>query len=243
MPEQLSKTDQIWQSITFPRIMALLSLIMFGLLVLFGKIDLIKFGAWIKQTGEANMARGLITFLVVFATVSIALTLVISLFYGDEEHRKDRFQLGQQVLTVFIGILGTIMGFYYAEGSVSVEKIDKLKKETPQISVSAADLEKSGFEALIASNFANASDSFSKASKIPEHSSIVDKINVLLTSKEDRFAQASEVEKKTIWKEIFCKIGTYNVTLAEIKEKLDKQINESECLKPTPTPTLTPSLS
>ena len=206
MSEETSRSEQIWQSITFPRVMALLALVLFAVLVFLGKINLIKFGQWIKQAGEVNTARGLITFLVVFATVSIALTLVISLFFGNEEHRKDRFALGQQVLTVFIGILGTIMGFYYAEGSVSVEKIDKLKKVAPQVSVSVADFEKSGFEALIALNFVNAYDAFSKASKQPEHSETVDKINVLLASKKDKFADASDEDKNTILKEVVCTV-------------------------------------
>ena len=70
-------------------------------------------------------ARGLITFSVAMVTVAIALMMVFYVIFGpvtsdadaDPEARiKDfttRFTSGKDVLMVFVGILGTIMGFYY----------------------------------------------------------------------------------------------------------------------------------
>jgi hypothetical protein len=58
----------------------------------------------------------LITFLIAFTTVSIAVVLAIStLFLGSGNDTADaaRFDRGKQVLTTLIGILGTIVGFYY----------------------------------------------------------------------------------------------------------------------------------
>lgn len=64
-----------------------------------------------------EVARGLITFLIAIATVGIALILAISTLVITEGPDDDkRFDRGKQVLSVLIGVLGTIVGFYFGSG-------------------------------------------------------------------------------------------------------------------------------
>jgi|SRR5579864_4248194 len=66
-------------------------------------------------------ARGLITFLVVFTTIVISITLVayVATTSDDKDKVKDRFGFGKEVLTALIGILGTILGFYFGQSTTS----------------------------------------------------------------------------------------------------------------------------
>jgi hypothetical protein len=67
----------------------------------------------LHQLSDTTVARGLITFLIAVATVGIAITLTIYVVATDDANAKDKFSLGKDVLTGFIGILGTIVGFYF----------------------------------------------------------------------------------------------------------------------------------
>lgn len=60
-------------------------------------------------------ARGLITFLVAVTTVSLALMIAIYAMGSTEskDDLKERFSWAKEVLTILVGILGTILGFYY----------------------------------------------------------------------------------------------------------------------------------
>jgi cytochrome c len=73
-------------------------------------------GALLDSLKNTEVARGLITFLVTFTTVSIAILLAIyALGSGNTSAEvKERFSLGMQILTALIGILGTVLGFYFA---------------------------------------------------------------------------------------------------------------------------------
>jgi hypothetical protein len=69
----------------------------------------------LQQLAETDTARGLITFLVAVSTVGIALTLIVwvaSTGLGLDVV-KERSAFSKEVLTSLIGILGTIIGFYF----------------------------------------------------------------------------------------------------------------------------------
>jgi hypothetical protein len=67
----------------------------------------------LNSLADEKIARGLITFLIAVATVAIAIILALSAVISDPAVVKDRFTLGKEVLGVLIGVLGTIVGFYF----------------------------------------------------------------------------------------------------------------------------------
>ena len=87
--------------------------ILFKILGIFGEEDLLE------NLKSPEYARGLIT--VLFSTFTILLATILLLVVlvtppGDEQaevHYKARFNRGKDVLAVLIGILGTIIGYYF----------------------------------------------------------------------------------------------------------------------------------
>jgi hypothetical protein len=71
----------------------------------------------LQALAHTETARGLITFLVAVSTVGIALILIVSLalepLARGRDVVKERFGFSKEVLTSLIGILGTIIGFYF----------------------------------------------------------------------------------------------------------------------------------
>lgn len=67
----------------------------------------------LTSLADEKIARGLITFLITLATVAIAIILALSAIISDPSVVKDRFTLGKEVLSILIGVLGTIVGFYF----------------------------------------------------------------------------------------------------------------------------------
>jgi hypothetical protein len=66
----------------------------------------------------SNEARGLITTLFAIMTVTLALILILSVLFSSSPDYEKRFVLGKEVLTIFIGILGTIVGFYFGSAPI-----------------------------------------------------------------------------------------------------------------------------
>lgn len=67
-------------------------------------------------SGMSNIgfARGLITYLFAVVTIGTAVVLVVSALTGTESdaHEK-RFQRGKEILSLLLGVFGTIVGFYF----------------------------------------------------------------------------------------------------------------------------------
>lgn len=61
----------------------------------------------------SEAARGLITFLIAFTTVALAVILVLASIMSSGDNLKERFEQGREIFTSLVGILGTIVGFYF----------------------------------------------------------------------------------------------------------------------------------
>lgn len=137
---------------------------------------------------KPNTARGLITFAIAILTVVLAVILVLAVLLGNSADTEKRFSMGKDILMVFVGILGTIMGFYYSESKVSPEVAKEIAASvsvvppTPKIPVSAQDFEQLGFDSILANDFVTAQKSFIEAySKSPTLHNI-DEIRKLLNA-------------------------------------------------------------
>lgn len=112
-------------SIAFDRVVAFIPTIMTILLIVIvlifvGVIIYAIFkvdveGGFLRALEQIEFARGLITFLIAIATVAIAIILALSAIIsgGTEQEQKERFGRGKEVLAVLVGVLGTIVGFYF----------------------------------------------------------------------------------------------------------------------------------
>ncbi|MEZ5477852.1 MAG: hypothetical protein R3E95_10335 [Thiolinea sp.] len=84
---------------------------------------------------DTATARGAITFLFALGTITLAVVLVGASLFSigeDSEKRKQRFSEAKEILTMLIGIFGTIIGFYF--GAInSTESNQALSVAAPQI--------------------------------------------------------------------------------------------------------------
>jgi hypothetical protein len=74
-------------------------------------------GRVLKSLSDVETARGLITVLFASGTVLLAVLIVSTSLFGSEkdELREKRFEQGKEVLALLLGILGTIVGFYFGQ--------------------------------------------------------------------------------------------------------------------------------
>jgi len=105
-------------------------------LALFGLIVAIAicYGLFINQNffklmADIGQARGLITFLFAFSTIAIILLVAITTFWMPKEDVQIRFEKAKDLLTIVIGVLGTILGFYF--GSLTVSERQAPPPATP----------------------------------------------------------------------------------------------------------------
>jgi len=93
----------------------LFSILGLTILVIIGIIISAYGQSFLLHLADDKVARGLITFLIAITTVGIAIILAVStvMASGDDVAGDKRFDRGKQVLSVMIGVLGTIVGFYF----------------------------------------------------------------------------------------------------------------------------------
>jgi hypothetical protein len=85
------------------------------LLLLFGLVLLLAIGLDAPALGrfaDQEYARGVITFVISLSTIGIAFVLIYQAFFSTES-TDDRFRRGREVFTGLMGVLGTIVGFYF----------------------------------------------------------------------------------------------------------------------------------
>lgn len=79
-----------------------------------------------KRLVEPGAARGLITFTISVATIGLAFTLVYQAFYSSDAGAgaAERFRRAREVFTGLMGILGTIVGFYFGSSDGGVARME-----------------------------------------------------------------------------------------------------------------------
>lgn len=126
LEEKRAERLKAWQSIV---LLLLLGGIFLAIYVGLYQAD----GKFLYSLREIEVSRGLITFVVAVATVSIALVLAVYAMASNEKaaELKERFSYAKDVLATLVGILGTILGFYFGT-SVSTQT-ESLAIADPQV--------------------------------------------------------------------------------------------------------------
>jgi hypothetical protein len=71
-------------------------------------------GQVLTRMGQVEFARGLITYLFAVVTIGTAVVLVVSALTSDETPANERrFERGKEILSLLLGVFGTIVGFYF----------------------------------------------------------------------------------------------------------------------------------
>ena len=76
----------------------------------------------VRELASPDLARGVITFIFSVGTIGIALLLAVGALVG--QHTAEEFDKAKQVLTVLIGVFGTILGFYFGTAAGGGQKVD-----------------------------------------------------------------------------------------------------------------------
>jgi hypothetical protein len=126
LEEKKAATLKTWQSIVLVLILAGIFL---ALYVGLYQAD----GRFLNSLRETDVSRGLITFVVAVTTVSIALVLAVYVMASNEKADvlKERFSYAKDVLATLVGILGTILGFYF--GTTVSAQSEGIQIAEPQV--------------------------------------------------------------------------------------------------------------
>jgi hypothetical protein len=117
-----------WLSV--PNFTFLLILIVIGAIVVAVLWDF----AVIRRLGDPGFARGLITFLITVATIGLAFVLVLQSLSAVQSP-DDSFRRAREIFAGLMGVLGTIVGFYFgsAEKPVVPVEIAQIKVADKQL--------------------------------------------------------------------------------------------------------------
>lgn len=138
------RTDGNWFGLTVAQygLIMLITVVFVGFIV-FGTLNIYNFTNPDPKAASTNplitnadeYARSLITFLVAVSTVAIAFLAILTAMVLREF--KERFALAKEVLTLLIGILGTIVGFYFGAAKNTGGNNDGKPTPTPAVSPAA----------------------------------------------------------------------------------------------------------
>jgi hypothetical protein len=85
--------------------------------------------SFFSSLAQVDQARGLITFLVAIAAVAVILLTAINIFWAGNAEFNVRFTAAKDLVTIVMGLLGTILGFYF--GSFNQERLLALSLDSP----------------------------------------------------------------------------------------------------------------
>jgi len=78
---------------------------------------------FIPALGEVDQARGVITFLFAFGTIGIAIITSVSIYWMDISEVEARITKAKDLLAILMGVLGTIVGFYFGSATGTSTKV------------------------------------------------------------------------------------------------------------------------
>lgn len=70
-----------------------------------------------SSLAQVDQARGLITFLIAIIAGSVILLTAINIFLADGASFANRFSAAKDLVTIVMGVLGTILGFYFGSST------------------------------------------------------------------------------------------------------------------------------
>jgi uncharacterized membrane protein len=88
--------------------------ILISIFVLIGTAILGRDNGVLAGMARTDFARGLITYLFAIVTIGTAVVLVVSaLTSANDPQNERRFERGKEILSLLLGVFGTIVGFYF----------------------------------------------------------------------------------------------------------------------------------
>ena len=95
-------------------------------------------GLVLAKMGQVEFARGLITYLFAVVTIGTAVVLVVSALTAAETPAHERrFERGKEILSLLLGVFGTIVGFYFGSEVTASRPAGKFQVEVVPIHLSA----------------------------------------------------------------------------------------------------------
>ncbi|MEA2883014.1 MAG: hypothetical protein QOH32_2270 [Bradyrhizobium sp.] len=85
--------------------------------------------SFFSSLAQVDQARGLITFLVAICAVAVILLTAINIFWGNNAAFNERVTAAKELVTLVVGVLGTILGFYF--GSATSDRVLQVNFEKP----------------------------------------------------------------------------------------------------------------
>jgi hypothetical protein len=96
-------------------------------------------GLVLIKMGQVEFARGLITYLFAVVTIGTAVVLVVSALTSDESPANERrFERGKEILSLLLGVFGTIVGFYFGSEVAAKGKTGETIVNVAPLRLSAA---------------------------------------------------------------------------------------------------------
>jgi hypothetical protein len=91
-----------------------IGLVIFGLVFAFIIGYAVFNDRFYESLGHIEQVRGLVTYFFAFSTTAVIALVALGIFWlKNDEAVKTRFEAAKDLLTLVIGVLGTIMGFYF----------------------------------------------------------------------------------------------------------------------------------
>jgi hypothetical protein len=98
----------------------LIALVLSGVIIAIGLVwGIFISGTFLSLMAQPDHARGLITFLFSFATIAVVVLVAIAVFWMAPSEVEVRFRNAKDLITILVGVLGTVLGFYFGTASTS----------------------------------------------------------------------------------------------------------------------------